>query len=101
MTEYTHTALKVSTKEQLDFLSEVSGLSRAKILEMVLGNIFEVASSFETLYFDFETSISRNAIYIYLGGKSKLVSGKTRTVIPQLEGEFLAKEMLKEGAKNE
>ena len=54
MTEYTHTALKVSTKEQLDFLSEVSGLSRAKILEMVLGNIFEVASSFETLYFDFE-----------------------------------------------
>lgn len=95
MTEYTHTALKVSTKEQLDYLSEVSGLSRAKILEMVLSQIFSVASSFSYLTFDFETSILKSQVLFTFSGKSKLIHGKA-SVIPQLESEFLAKEMLKE-----
>lgn len=70
--EWTNIAMRNATKEKLDFLSKKSGLSKTKILELILNNIFEVASSFTYLTFDFETSISKSALFIYFGGKSKL-----------------------------
>jgi hypothetical protein len=70
--KYTNIAMKNATKDKLDFLSEKSGLSKTKIMELLLDNIFEVASSFEFLNFDFETSINKSMVYIAIGGKNKL-----------------------------
>jgi hypothetical protein len=64
--------VKEVTKEQLDFLSDISGLSRSKILEMLIGSIYEIASSFDYITLDFESSVSKRAVYWYLSGHSKI-----------------------------
>ena len=98
--QYSSVCVTNDTLEKLTYISEVSGLPKIKLLQLCIDELFEVGSSFSRLAIDVDSSILKSQVLFTFSGKSKLIHGKA-SVIPQLEAEFLAKEMLKEGAKNE
>lgn len=75
---YRNVTVKEECKNQLDFISSISGLSRSRILEMLINGIYEVASGYESLCIDSDLSISQSAVYFYLSGKRKIVIQKNR-----------------------
>ncbi|MBN2260664.1 MAG: hypothetical protein JW702_08965 [Clostridiales bacterium] len=76
MTKYTHVYMTKDCKEKLDFLSEKSCLPRSRILDLLITQIFDIASSFEFLNFDFDQSISKATLYVTMSGKRKMTIEK-------------------------
>ena len=76
----TTVGINSDTLKKLTFLSHTSCIPKTKLLQILVDQIYDVASSYEFLSFDFETSVRKSAVYIYLSGKNKL-HFKTEKVI--------------------
>lgn len=92
--KYSSVCVSSDALEKLTYISEVSGIPKIKLLQLYIDELFEVGSNFSWLTIDVDTSILKSQVIFSMNGKSKMISGKTK-INPQLESEFLAKEMKK------
>ena len=92
--KYSSVCVTSDTLEKISYISEVSGVPKLKLVQLCIGELFEVASCFSQLAISVDSSILKSQVIFTFSGKNKLVSGKA-SVIPAMEGEFLHKEMQK------
>lgn len=67
--------VRSETAQQIRFISAKSGLSMTQVLSEVFDSLFNVACTFDSLNFDYETCVTDSTLLITVSGKNKLRSG--------------------------
>jgi hypothetical protein len=82
--------VRIVTGEQIDFISDKLGYSKAEFLAQVFDNLFNVSMDLTkgcNVTFDYDV-IERNALKIIFSGKSNMVVGEVKSPDAQEESKF-------------
>jgi hypothetical protein len=64
--------------EKLQFLSEKSGLTAKKILSDLINSVFDIAVTYSSINFSFESSVLASTVTIQISGRNNLRCGNTQ-----------------------
>lgn len=77
------------TYDQIRFLSDKSGLSKTQLLSEVIGAVFQIACTYDSINYEYSYDISSSEVTVSIHGKNRLV----------VKEEKMPKEILEEEAK--
>jgi len=67
--------VRENTADQIRFLAEKSGLSTTQLLSEVIGAIFQIGCTFDSIHFEYKYDTTNSQVTVSIKGRNKLKSG--------------------------